>query len=258
MRLHRFYIEQNIPSEGLFVVDSAELVHQWQKVLRYTAGDEIVLFSGDGRDVHCAIRTLSSDVTRLEVLSVTPAANAPSWDVALLMSVIKKDLFEWVLEKGTEVGVSHFVPVQAARSADRGAFDSQNTQARFKKIIQEATEQSGRPTLPTLHDMLDLKVAVEEWRSKNYTVVALCLSDVPLVSHLHATARRASDFEGVLESQKFALLIGPEGGWSPEEESYFKEVQIPTRSIGPTVLRAETAAVVAAALVASYLWSKKA
>ncbi len=257
MRLHRFYVDKQVPNEGLFVIENEDLVYQWQKVLRYSAGDELVLFSGDGRDVRCIIRTLSSDVTRLEVLSVTSASAEVSWEVALLAAVIKKDLFEWVLEKGTEVGVSHFVPVQAVRSADRGAFDSANTQTRFKKIIQEATEQSGRSALPTLHATTDIKAAVGEWRAKGFTVIALALNDTSIVAHLNAEARGASDFEGKLETLKFALLVGPEGGWSPEEEAYFAEAQIPTRSVGPTVLRAETAAVVAAALVAGYLWNSK-
>lgn len=248
MRLHRFYVDKQVPSEGLFVIENEALVYQWQKVLRYSAGDELVLFSGDGRDVRCIIRTLSSDVTRLEALSVTSTAAELSCEITLLASVIKKDLFEWVLEKGTEVGVSHFVPVQAARSADRGAFDSENTQTRFKKIIQEATEQSGRGVLPVLYSTTHLKAAVDEWRAKGFFVIALALNDTSLVVHLNANAHG---------EQKLALLVGPEGGWSPEEEAYFTEAQIPTRSVGPTILRAETAAVVAAALVTGTMWNSK-
>ena len=146
--------------------------------------------------------------------------------IHLYLSLIKKDKFELAIEKATELGVSSITPVIAERSQYK-----QVREDRLKKIVKEATEQSGRTTLPKISPT----ETVEEVVVKHQDVLVLHMDGTPLSE--------------ISIGEDVSMLIGPEGGWSEKELELFKEKNVQVVSLPFGVLRAETAAIVASAVV---------
>lgn len=222
MRLHRFFIEQEIPQSGEVVIADKDLIHQWVKVFRLKTGDKVILFDGTGFDYVSEIVSLSKNESFFKVVEKKLNENIPKKEIHLFQSIIKKDNFEWVLEKGTELGVSCFHPIVSERSEKKNInFE------RVKKIIKEASEQSGRGSLPILGDLTDLEKSLN--------------NDFPSIA-FHPTGDKF-DRDNFEKEKVVGVFIGPEGGWSERELEIFKEKDVKIFSLGPQILRAETAAV---------------
>lgn len=227
MRLHRFFIEQKIPESGEFVLVDKDLIHQWQKVFRLKMGDRVIIFDGSGFDHVSEIISLNKDEGVLTVVEKIQNKNIPKKEIHLFQSIIKKDKFEWVTEKGTELGVSYFHPIISERSEKKNInFE------RARKIIKEASEQSGRGSLPILGELTDL----EKSFNNNFPSIAF---------HSTGDEFNKNDFE---KEKVIGVFIGPEGGWSNKELEFFKEKGIKILSLGKQTLRAETAAIAVSSL----------
>lgn len=229
MRLHRFYIEETIADALEIIVYNKELIHQWMKVFRYKTGDEIYIFDNSGFEYLSKFENLNKNDATIKIIEKSEVLNKPKQNIWLFQSLIKKDNFEWVVEKGTELGVNVFYPVESERSEKK----SLNLE-RVKKIAIEASEQSGRGVISEIKEVLSLKEALEICKDNNFNAIAF---------HLDGEKINQSKFS----SEKIAIFIGPEGGWSEKEISLFKENNISIYSLGSQVLRAETAAIVACA-----------
>lgn len=228
MRIHRFYIAPGtIQLKHDFWLHDLPHIHQWKNVLRYQTGQEIVLFDGVESERLYRITELSDTEAHLELVTDFER-QLPEKDVYLLWALLKKDKNDWVLQKATELGVNHFVPILAERSEKTGF----NTQ-RAEKIIIEAAEQCGRSNIPSLREPMLVK-----------TVLDHLGANIPLV-----ICEQGGNNPDVLERDSLGLLVGPEGGWSDEEKQLFAEFEIPHIGLGNFTLRAETASVAAAAHV---------
>jgi 16S rRNA (uracil1498-N3)-methyltransferase len=222
MRLHRFYVGNEIELKHDFWLHDERLLHQWNKVLRFRDEQEVILFS-DTHERLYRIAEMKSDEAHL--LYVTDfERKTPAKDIYLLWSLLKKDKNDWVLQKGTELGVSHFVPLLADRSEKTG-FNAE----RAKKIVIEAAEQCGRSDIPDVREPLLVETAITEL--KDTVTLYICEQDGT------DTADRSEGSVGV--------LIGPEGGWSDREKTLFADKGIKHLNIHDFTLRAETAAVAA-------------
>ena len=226
MRLHRFFVEEDIPAEGEFSVVNETLLNQWRNVLRMEDGNNVILFSGDGSESLCSFVSLTKKSAIVKVIERKQGLK-PSRDVTLYMALIKKDNFELVLEKATELGVTRIVPVQASRSEKKGV-----NYERAEKILREAAEQSGRATIPTMGEIIDIDKVPSE---------GLVVFDPrgEISSH---------DFFAKNTTTPVSVFIGPEGGFTDAEMELFRARNIPVVSTGTQILRAETGAIVALTL----------
>ncbi len=223
MKLQRFFIE-NVLKEGNEVnITDVDFVHQIFHVFRKKVGDEIVLLDNSGFEFLAEVASLNKKEVNLRILNRKEVENILKNEVILFASLIKKDKFEWVLEKCTELGVNKFVPIVSERSEKKGL----NIE-RARKIIKEASEQSERGIMPEICEPITLEEALG---NLNYNAIAL---------HLEG-----GEFEeGKLKSfSKLGLFIGPEGGWSDRDIELFVKYNIPLITLGSQVLRAETASV---------------
>ena len=116
MRLHRFFIEQEIPDSEEVTIADKDLIHQWQKVFRLKTGDKVIIFDGSGFDYVSEFVSLDRNNSILKIVEKKLNQNIQKKEIHLFQSIIKKDKFEWVLEKGTELGVSFFHPIISERS----------------------------------------------------------------------------------------------------------------------------------------------
>lgn len=229
MRIHRFFISQVLPREGEFVVSDNNLLNQWRNVLRMGEGDELVAFDGSGDEALCDFRSLGAKSATL-LVKERRAGLAPLREVTLFMSLIKRDNFELVLEKATELGVSRIVPIEAARSEKKGI-----NRERSEKILREAAEQSGRATVPTIDEVGPLQDVFKKYQ-------------MPLVAFDPRGEKSAREYFNTNTTGPVGVVIGPEGGFTEDELALFSAHDVPLVSTGPTILRAETAAVVALTL----------
>jgi 16S rRNA (uracil1498-N3)-methyltransferase len=229
MRLHRFYISQPLGEE--VVIDGVSLVHQWMNVFRYKEGDTIILFNGDGYDYTYTITTCTKKSCTVIFLS-KESNYIPARKTTLCLSLIKKDNFELVVQKATELGVTSIIPILAERSEKKNL-----SYERLEKIILEASEQSGRGDLVHVLPITSLKDVINSTdKEKN---IVLTLDGSPLSSSPHRQYK-----EGEVR-----LFIGPEGGWMPSELQLMENAGFQLSSLGQTVLRAETAAIASVALL---------
>lgn len=226
MRLHRFYTGPDLALEHYVELHDQRLLDQWNKVLRFRSGQEVLLFDGVDHERLYVLNELSKSAAKLELITDFKR-KTPTREVYLFWSLLKKDKNDWVLQKATELGVSHFVPLLAERSEKTG-FNAE----RATKIIIEAAEQCGRSDIPQVREPMLLQTALHEYASKLPMFVC---------EQQDLTKPQKPNYKEV------GVLIGPEGGWSDKEKQLFTTQEVGRLPLGDFTLRAETAAVVASA-----------
>ena len=235
--MHRFFLPADWIAQSTVVI-TGKLVHQMRNVLRLGAGDHITALDNSGWEYEVELRKVDSSKVEGRVISKSLAVAEPGTKITLYQALLKGSNFELVLQKCTEIGVSGFVPVICERCI-AGEPDSKRL-SRWRSIIREAAEQSGRGKLPVLHNPLGFIEAC-----KSASGMAL----------LPWEGERARGIGDVLRSRKktenasvFSIFVGPEGGFSAEEVKFAQSCGVMPVSLGRRILRAETAGLVAAAI----------
>ena len=223
MKLQRFFVEEKLSLGKEITIKDADFVHQVLKVFRKKSGDQIVLLDNSGFEFLSTITTLGKKELTVLIEEESEVENKPKIEVTLFASLIKKDKFEWVLEKCTELGVSHFVPVVSERSEKKDLNID-----RAQKILKEASEQSERGNIPTICEPLYLS---EVLHGVDFPVFAF---------HLLGEKFNA---EKIIDVSRVGILVGPEGGWGEKDLEIFKKNNTQLVTLGSQVLRAETASV---------------
>ena len=175
----------------------------------------------------------SHDQVEFELGAEVESAALPQ--IIVYLSIFKFDRFEWALEKLTELGVSHVVPMTAQRTEEHLAKAAAKRVERWRKIAREASQQARRIAPPEIADPVQLKKAIEKEQGNR-----ILLSEV----------EEAVSLKSVLTECKLplAMAFGPEGGWSETELEIFSTTGWKPASLGHTILRAETAAIAAVAV----------
>jgi 16S rRNA (uracil1498-N3)-methyltransferase len=164
------------------------------------------------------------------------------------MSVFKFDPMEWAIEKATELGVAGIAPIIARRTEKHLAQAAEKRAERWRRIVQEASQQSRRSDVPVIHEPMALAERVRAASSATRIVLA----EQERTTTLRAAVDESVAHSGT-EAPTLEIAIGPEGGWAPEEEALFDANGWLAVSLGPRILRAETAAIAALAVIASSL-----
>ena len=218
-------------------VDLAPISHQLRNVLRLGQGSMITLLDGSGAAYPTRIEALDAGLATGRILGKEPVQSEPGMELTLYQCVLKRERFEWVLQKCTELGVSRFVPVISSRTVVRPAARLLPKYERWHTIVREAAEQSRRGRLPILGDPLLWDEALEQG------------AGLRLLAWEEAGLNCSSLYPAITNAVDVSLLVGPEGGISKEEATAAVERRWLSMSLGPRVLRAETAAVAAATVV---------
>jgi 16S rRNA (uracil1498-N3)-methyltransferase len=173
----------------------------------------------------------------------------------LLLAVFKFDHMEWAIEKATELGVSRITPVLARRTEKHLALAAGKRAERWRRIALESSKQSRRTTIPEIAEPLTLKLALEQEQSPTRILLSETEQALTLSAALEnsKTGYPTSGSSDVGSYITHALAIGPEGGWTPEEMALFTQHRWTPVTLGPRILRAETAAIAAVAISSTYL-----
>lgn len=169
----------------------------------------------------------------------------------LLLSVIKFDHYEWGLEKATELGAARITPVLARRTEKHLAQAAGKRVDRWRKILLNAAQQSRRSDLPEIDEPMSLKEALTRVVAPHRLLLAETEEQQTLAATLESF--RKPDGPDAERNRAVALAAGPEGGWTPEELEIFRIQGWRPVTLGPRILRAETAALAATAICAALL-----
>ena len=235
--MHRFFVPSEWTDDDRVEIHG-EVAHRIGRVLRLAPGAEIVLFDGSGMEWTVRLDGVARDHAAGRVLSSEKGRGEPTVKLTLYQGVMKGSKFDWTLQKGTELGVSCFVPMDCRRSVPRIRRESQPARlARWRKIIVEAAEQSGRAVIPDVADPVTFQEVCDALERAPGLVVLPWEGES--VKSLSAAVSEAPD------SKEVALVIGPEGGLDPEEVDYARGKGLEPVSLGRRILRAETAGIAA-------------
>jgi 16S rRNA (uracil1498-N3)-methyltransferase len=244
--MHRFFVEPTLLAgtpDTIMLPD--KLAHQVRDVLHLAIGEQLVLLDNSGDEVVATVVRTNRTGVEVQCEERHPGKRESSVRIILCQGLLKSARFEWVLEKGTELGVAVFVPTLCHRSMSGLEEAGPAKIARWQRIIQEATEQCDRSRLPELQPIRPLPqllndiprdaLALMPWEEEH----ALSLRDA-----LVAYQRNASTTPITI-----MLFIGPEGGLTSEEVALARQRAVQSVTLGPRILRAETAALAAVANV---------
>lgn len=232
MALHRFFVESALEPDGAGTL-TAEQARQIRSVLRLREGDSVVLFDGSGVEASARLTVIRSAGAEFQITGISRPLREPSLAVTVGLALLRGERFEIALQKLTELGVRRIVPLAADHCVVtyRKPGEWEKKAVRFRRIIVEALEQSERVT----DTVLDSPTSLDAFLNQHTATVLTERSDArPLALHRF--------------KEEAALAIGPEGGWSARERKLIAEHGTEA-SLGGLILRAETAAIVAAAIV---------
>jgi 16S rRNA (uracil1498-N3)-methyltransferase len=240
---YRFFVPPTSFQGDLVLIDDQDLARQIGVVLRLAAGDQIVLLDGIGMQAIVTLTEVGKGRVRGEIDQQVAAGGEPRLSLTLFVGLMRAERFEWLLQKGTEIGVAAFVPVLCERSISDGAVGASKL-ARWQRIIREAAEQCRRGRVPLLESPISFDQACVRaaangpalllWEGQGVPAIGAALRGLPA---------------GV--PQTLSLLSGPEGGLTDAEYRQARTHAVLPVTLGPRTLRAETAPF-AAATIALY------
>lgn len=239
--MNRFFVESSSIQDDKITITGPQC-RQIHRVLRLRPGDGIVALDNTGWQYRVALKGVSERAVHGTIEDKSPVTTEPRTQINLYQSLIRPAKFEYVLQKGTELGMRAFIPVVSERClVNIAAADKEAKLIRWRHITREAAEQSGRGLLPLLHPPMPLDAAFAQSKG---------LSLLPWEGERAlgiGAALRTHPEEG--EPLMVNLFIGPEGGFTEAEVDSARRQGILPVSLGPRILRAETAGLVAAAAI---------
>ena len=228
----RFFVES---VENDFIEINGDDARHIALSLRMKKGESLVLCDGKGREAEAVIREAFPESVVLDITERRDSIAEPKTEVVLYQALPKFDKLEYIIQKSVELGVSKIVPVLSSRCISRPDEKTMKKKLeRLRKIADEAAKQSGRGKLPEVGELLSFKNAVAEMVKAETPIFFFEHAEYPL--HEIMEKRRGG---------KIAMMVGSEGGFSEEEAAFAAEKGALIASLGPRILRCETAPVAA-------------
>ncbi|HMK65731.1 MAG TPA: 16S rRNA (uracil(1498)-N(3))-methyltransferase [Thermodesulfobacteriota bacterium] len=241
--MHRFFVppEQiNLSSPWV----SGQEARHLTKVMRMKTGDRVILFDNTNREYAARISDIIGDKVYFTIEDQKTMVRESNLRISLGLPLIRHQPFEWILQKGTELGVAAFHPFYSGRSRrDFGKMEAAGKRARWERIIIEAAKQCERNVLPELNEPIPFD-----------QLIAQDLGELKIIPYEQEASRTLAELEwtGSLQNPVCAM-VGPEGGFRKEEIEQAREKGFITVSLGPRILRSETATLALVCLL-QYRW----
>lgn len=234
MARHSFFCPDLIANKNKILLNNKEEIHHLTSVLRLKKDDGITIFNGKGLAAQGVIKSISKNTVEVEAISfITTKPSTPL--IVLACAVPKRSKFETIIEKSTELGVDEIIPLKTTRTeikVSAAASSRQNT--RYQDVAINAAKQCGRSFLPQIHPLTDFKNVLSQISS----------NDLAIIGSLKGEPKRLPDIKilDTKEKGRIIVFIGPEGDFTDEEiASAIQKSCIPV-TLGPNVLKVETAA----------------
>lgn len=234
MRSSRFYAPGPYSFEADFELPDSVFRHAVQ-VLRLKTGAHLQLFDGEGQAYLAELTEVGRRVARVKLLQTLSSQVESPLTLTLMQGISRGERMDFAIQKAVELGVNHIIPVLTERcNVNLKQERAEKRLVHWQGVVISACEQSGRNTLPILHDIVSLEAAI-----------TACQDPCKLVLAPEATQR----FTELPAQQQATLLIGPEGGLTETELEFAMQQGFTSLRFGPRILRTETASVAALAIV---------
>lgn len=242
---HRFFVSPDVITGDAVAITDEALAHQIAAVLRLRVGERVLLLDGSGAEYVVTLDEVGRKRVTGSVAEWRQGAGEAQARVTIFVALLRAERFEWVLQKGTELGAFAFVPVAFSRSlpADRADATKLN---RWRRIIREAAEQSCRAVLPAISEPVPFAAACERAVGAGPALLLYEGTARPL-RELLAQDEQSRSAPVIARSSALAIISGPEGGVAPDELDVATRGGVVPVSLGPRILRAETAPIAALA-----------
>lgn len=232
--MHRFFVPPSA-LQGDRTIVSGPQARQMRRVLRLRPGDTVCLLDNSGWEYEVKLTSLEENQARGVVVGRSLSLGEPRTRIVLYQALLKGSKWDYLLQKGTEIGIAAFVPLlceRCLRPADK------TKRVRWESLLREAAEQARRGKLPSLGEPLSLEEACQKAEG-----LRLLLWE--------GTGQRSlrEALSGLAPDEAISLFVGPEGGFSPQEAALALSRGLEAVTLGPRILRAETAGLVAAAAI---------
>lgn len=224
---------------GRLTLDAASS-HHLAVVLRARAGDPLVIFDGQGHEGRAVILDANKAQAMVEVGAIETITRESPLAITVVQALCTGDKMDWVVQKSTELGAARIIPVAASRSVLK--LDTTRAQKRIEHwsaIAQSAAAQCGRTMVPEITSVMSFAEVMLDWASQTNPKTGWLLD--PFADNRLSEAPM---------SGAVTLMIGPEAGWTDEEEALAKSAGIKGVQVGPRILRTETAAAVVLTAIA--------
>jgi len=231
--MFRFFLPTTIEDPQNIIISDKAIIKKITKVLRLKAGDSLFLFDNTGEEYEVAINEFKDKkifcrlIRRMEIDRELPI------EIVLYQSLLKKDKLGWVCQKVTEIGIKRIIPVVTEFCVISEL--NQNKISRYKKIIEEATIQSGGKIPPVFEPVIKFEEAVRKLNPR----------DLNLICHEQEKDNNLLEILRTHGNKVINIFVGPEGGFSPFEIDLAQQNSLIPVSLGKRILRAETAGIVA-------------
>lgn len=240
----RFFVDPSVVIDGQITISGDDARHI-ARSLRMAVGDEVTVCDGSGIEYTCQLSRIRDEECIADITKEQHSHAEPKCRVTLYMAYPKGDKLETVIQKSVELGASRIIPFESERCIKRPAPEKAEKQtARLRRIADEAAKQCGRAVLPTVEMPASFKDVLSG--IKSYSLVLFCYE-----KENSTTIRHAIENAGSPES--IAVIVGAEGGFSEREASAIVEAGAKCVTLGPRILRCETAPDYALSVISCFL-----
>ena len=240
MRTIRIYTNQSLTTGEILTLEPTASRHL-VSVLRLKTGDTITLFNGQGGEFLCTLKQCNPKEVTAKIHSFENISRESPLRIHLGIGISRGDKMDWIIQKATEAGVTEITPLFTERTEVKLKGERAEKKVRhWRQVTASACEQCYRNQLPTLHSPAPLNQWLKDTQAEKKLV-------------LHHRSQQTLSELSHQNTTSVALLIGPEGGLSPQEIELAEAAQFSSLSIGPRVLRTETAPIVAIGILQS-IW----
>lgn len=251
--MHRFFVDKSqIQGENIVFTGDDE---RHMRVLRLQVGDEIIACDGEELDYHCQIVEMRQNRIVTRIVDCTRSTPEPPVRIILYQGLPKLDKMDLVVQKCTEVGVSRFVPVATRRSVVQLTKEKAGKRVeRWQRIAEASAKQSGRGRIPEIAPVMSWSEAMRDLeQTQNAVGLSHFLGLIPYELEKTQSLRQTLAAVNKADTSAIAIVIGPEGGFTEDEVESCTALGLKPVTLGPRILRTETAGLVVATCVL-YEW----
>lgn len=241
--MRRFYIDQNALNNNEALLTGQDSKHL-KNVLRLGSGDKVCLFDGTGHEFLAEIIDITPDGVRLDLLNHVVHESESPVRITLAQAFLKDKKMDTLVRQLSELGIARWLPYQAARSVARPDHDRLKARKeRWIKIVKESLKQCGRSKLPELCDTVSFQDALAMTSDCDLKIVFWEKSGTPVAELVTALKLEKRSIRSI------CVFLGPEGGFEDHEVTLAEQNGFSTASLGPRILKADTASLAACVLV---------
>ena len=239
--MSRFFVEAGQIGQSTIEITDENDVKHLTKSLRLKIGDNLEVSDGNKWEYICSIKSIDKEAVVLEILDKQTFSREPEFYVTLFQGMPKSGKMDLIIQKTVELGVSKIQPVYMDRSVVTDNGKTGKKTVRWQKIADEAAKQCRRGRVPEICEPVDFQQALEMMTQHQYIIF-------PYENQTGNTMKNALEkVEG--QGKTIAVIIGPEGGFSDVEAAKLEDIGAQVVSLGGTILRTETAAIAALAMI---------